>query len=119
MISVDSENADEFSEDYFNFYDFTATVEDNKSPNENDDSSEELIEDLPRSIYCDLGSIFQLIIFNLLYNNHSLQQVTTLKERCNEHSILEIWKYDEEVIRGLKQQDIIDAVNSVDKRSVV
>ena len=45
--------------------------------------------------------------------------MTTLKERCNEHSILEIWKYDEEVIRGLKQQDIIDAVNTVDKRSVV
>ena len=45
--------------------------------------------------------------------------MTTLKERCNEHSILEIWKYDEEVIRGLNRQDIIDAVNSVDKRSVV
>ena len=43
-------------------------------------------------------------------------QVTTLKERCAEHSILEIWKFDEEVIGGLSQQDIIDDVNTVRKR---
>ena len=32
---------------------------------------------------------------------------------------MEIWKYDEEAIKGLTQQDIIDAVNTVDKRCVV
>ena len=42
-----------------------------------------------------------------------------MRERCSEHSILEIWKYDEEVITGLTQQDIIDAVNTVEKRYVV
>ena len=61
-IIADSEYDEQ---DYFNFYDFTATLEGNDTPNENaeeinDDSSEELIEDLPRSIYCDLGSILQL-----------------------------------------------------------
>ena len=61
--TADSENAEEFNEDYFNFYDFTATIEDNEAERENAgetnyDSSEELIEDLPRSIYCDLVSIF-------------------------------------------------------------
>ena len=35
--------------------------------------------------------------------------MTTLKERCNEHSILEIWKYDEERIGALSAQDIVDA----------
>ena len=62
-----AEDSDEFNEDYFNFYDFTATVEDDENQGEenaaetNEDSSEEeLIEDLPRSIYCDLGSILRL-----------------------------------------------------------
>ena len=52
-------------DDYFNFYDFTASVEDNETGGENaeeirEGSSEELIENLPRSIYCDLGSILRL-----------------------------------------------------------
>ena len=49
-------------DDYFNFYDFTASIEDNGENTEeiNEDSSEELIENLPRSIYCDLGSILRL-----------------------------------------------------------
>ena len=52
-------------DDYFNFYDFTASVEDDETGGENaeeirEGSSEELIENLPRSIYCDLGSILRL-----------------------------------------------------------
>ena len=52
-------------DDYFNFYDFTASVEENETGGENaeeinGDSSEELIENLPRSIYCDLVGIFRL-----------------------------------------------------------
>ena len=78
MIAADS---DEFNEDYFNFYDFTATVEGDENQGEenaaeiNEDSSEEeLIEDLPRSIYCDLESTFHLNLYLCSSNNYSQSQ---------------------------------------------
>lgn len=52
------------------------------------------VKDLPRGIYCDL--------------------VTTLDKRCFELSLLEIWDFDGEIISGLTQQEILDAVNTLD-----
>jgi len=52
------------------------------------------IKDLPRGIYCDL--------------------VTTLDKRCFELSLLEIWDFDGEIIKSLTQQDILEAVNTLE-----
>ena len=64
--------------------------------NEEEDDDDSFVDRLPPSVYCDL--------------------IETLNDKCGEYSILEIWKYDEKVIRGLTQQDIINAVNNVEKR---
>ena len=49
------------------------------------------METIPDNIYCDL--------------------VTTLNEKCIQTSLLEIWKYREELINSATQQEILDAVN--------
>ena len=77
-------------EDYFNFY--GGDVED-PAEVEHDDG-EDLLEDLPREIYCDL--------------------INTLSDKCGEYSILELWKFNEDVIRKLSRQEILDAINTVD-----
>ena len=63
IVTADSGSADEYNEDYFNFYDFTATIEDTEAQEENADKTDEVssgedIEGLPRSIYCDLVSTY-------------------------------------------------------------
>jgi len=56
---------------------------------------DDYLDHLPRSIYCDL--------------------VSTLDKRCAELSLLEIWDFDGEIINNLSQQEILDAVNTLDK----
>jgi hypothetical protein len=56
-----------------------------------ENKSESSGPDLPRDIYCDL--------------------VTTLNSKCLVASLLEMWRYDEELIMSAGQQEIIDAVN--------
>ena len=41
-------------------------------------------------------------------------QVTTLDTRCAEISLLEIWDFDKEAVSRASQQDILDAVNTLD-----
>ena len=41
-----------------------------------------------------------------------------MNDKCGEYSILEIWKYDMEIIKGLTQQDIINAINVVTESPV-
>ena len=55
----------------------------------------DIISDLPPDIYCDL--------------------VETLNDKCLESSILEIWKFNEDVIAKLSTQDILTAVNAINK----
>ena len=50
-----------------------------------------MIEKLPANIYCDL--------------------VESLAERCGQHSLLEIWRYREDLIMTMTQQEILEAVN--------
>lgn len=68
----------------------------NKSISE---SNADFLGDLPPDIYCDL--------------------VSTLDKRCAELSILEIWDFDGDVIKNLTQQEIIDAVNILDRRFII
>ena len=63
---------------------------DTKSSND-----EDTIDSLPGNIYCDL--------------------VNTLNTKCKQSSILEIWKYREDLINTATQQEIIDAVNLLER----
>ena len=54
-------------------------------------ASESQIEKLPANIYCDL--------------------VESLAEKCGQHSLLEIWRYREDLIMTATQEEILDAVN--------
>ena len=56
----------------------------------------ELLASLPPGIFCDL--------------------VTSLDERCSEFSLLEIWDFREDVIATLTVEDILEAVNTLDRR---
>ena len=60
-----------------------------------DTSQKEISGSLPSSVYCDL--------------------VNTLNTKCFETSILEIWRYHEETIMNLTQEDILHAINVVRK----
>merc|ERR1711892_996369 len=51
----------------------------------------EAVDDLPDNIYCDL--------------------VTTLNEKCVLTNLLEIWRYDEDLINTVTQEEIVRAVN--------
>ena len=79
----------------------TASTEDridfNKYSKKDTKSSddEDTIDSLPRNIYCDL--------------------VNTLNTKCKQSSILEIWKYREDLINTATQQEIIDAVNLLER----
>ena len=55
----------------------------------------DIVADLPPDIYCDL--------------------IETLNDKCLESSILEIWKFNEDIIRRLSTEDILEAVNVINK----
>lgn len=111
--AVGSEAPEEFP-DNFNFYEGWSDdsegekreeekkKKDTKRKKEEKKEEEEEEDDqqskLPPEIYCDL--------------------INTLNDKCAEFSLLEIWKFDEDVIRSLSQQDIINAINTVEKSPV-
>ena len=81
-------------DDYINYY----------GPGQHQDATdpaaeEDELDGLPREVYCDI--------------------VETLEDKCGEFSLLEIWEYDRDVISKLSQQDIIDAINTVDESPVL
>ena len=59
------------------------------------ENNSDVLDNLPPEIYCDL--------------------VSTLDKRCAELSVLEIWGFHGDTINNLTQQQIIDAVNTLDK----
>jgi hypothetical protein len=97
-VSTDQDYPD--YEEYFNFYGTDALEEDINDEKKivYDKKDADTINDLPREIHCDL--------------------VQTFKKQCAEYNILELWKYDEAVIRNLSRQDIINDINTVKKSPV-
>ena len=96
---IDDDDYDDYDiwDDYFDIPETNSTLSTSTkapAPVKKDDNSDYL-EHLPRDIYCDL--------------------VSTLDKRCAELSLLEIWDYDGEIINNLSQQEILDAVNTLDK----
>lgn len=97
-----SENDDEYDynyeydpEDYkdeeIDYKDFSSLQDEQKY----DKSQKEIAGSLPSSVYCDL--------------------VNTFDTKCFETSILEIWRYHEDTIMKLTQEDILYAINVVRK----
>ena len=60
-----------------------------------DDNEKDILSDLPSSVYCEL--------------------INTLETKCLEQSILEIWMYDESTINRLTQEDILFAINKLER----
>ena len=60
-----------------------------------EEDNEDILDKIPDNIYCDL--------------------VETLNEKCVESSLLEIWRYDEYLINTTTTQEILAAVNNLDK----
>lgn len=54
---------------------------------------DDLIKDLPKQIYCDL--------------------VTTLKEKCATQSLLEMFQYDDQIIKTTTKEEVLLAVNNL------
>ena len=79
---------DSYSDSYYGDYYGDYYDDEDYEPSEDEIGGQaSLAEALPRDIYCDL--------------------IDTLKEKCLEHSILELWKYDRDVISRLTTQDIL------------
>ncbi len=95
---VDLSEVDDDEEYDWNLYNFDYDDEDVYTSGKQTAGNQEDDDELPPEIYCDL--------------------VATLEDKCGEYNLLELWKYDEDKIRKLTQQDIIDAVNSVKKSPV-
>jgi hypothetical protein len=72
--------------------DFSHLIGNNSS---NDDNQKDILSDLPSSVYCEL--------------------INTLETKCLEQSILEIWMYDESTINRLTQDDILFAINKLER----
>ena len=80
----------DYQEDYFNFY--------STDKEDTTDHRLDTLENLPKQIYCDI--------------------VETLEDKCGEYSLLEMWKYDREVISSLTEQEIINSINTMDTSPV-
>lgn len=63
------------------------------SKNNTKNDKKEVVDSLPPNIYCDL--------------------VETLNQKCFQTSLLEIWRYKEDFINTVTQQEIIDAINKL------
>ena len=85
---------DEDCDNYDDYIDFYGTGGEANGSAEEDNSrthmeeDDDMLENLPKEIYCDI--------------------VETLEDKCAEFSLLEIWKYERNVISDLAQQDIIN-----------
>ena len=82
-------------EDYFNFY---GTEEAFDKSNDDDEYQDNKVNNLPKDVYCDI--------------------VETLKDKCGEYSLLEIWNYDRKIISHLTEQDITYAINTIKESPV-
>jgi len=87
----------DYDEDYSQIITTPNRINFNKYGNKssNNEAALDVVDKLPDNIYCDL--------------------VTTLNEKCILTNLLEIWRYDEHLIKTTTQQEIIDAVNLLTK----
>ena len=89
----------DYNNDYSN-YDYEGEKEDCNDFTHIIESSshtknKEPLSELPSNVYCDI--------------------VNTLEKKCLEQSLLEIWMYHEDTIKRLTQEDILFAINKLDR----
>ena len=93
----------EYDDDYSDYYSYDDTTNEPKSCGDigkynnsvYEDNQKLLYKELPRETYCEF--------------------VEELETTCFEQSLLEIWMYDEDTIKGLTSNDILYAVNVLDR----
>ena len=94
ISEIETGNDQDYNDEYINFYgDDEGLMIKNDNHNDNYGNN-----DLPKEIYCNL--------------------VETLKDKCGEFSLLEIWDYDESIISKLREKDIINAINTIHESPV-
>ena len=101
---VESEYDYNYEYDYYNqeyYKDTTETETKNCDDVQNFNGS--VFEELQRSTYRELP------------HNMYCELIGTFDSQCLEQSLLEIWMYNERIINKLTQQDIINAINVLDR----
>ena len=89
----------DFWADEYDDYDLTPVISikpriDFAKYSKKEDSSDSGTEDsLPRDIFCDL--------------------VNTLNTKCGMSSLLEMWRYEEDIIKTTTEEEILEAVNNL------
>ena len=108
-ISNVSSTETDYSYDYRENYSYDYSYDDANSSTAGQkcknpkNSNGKVFEELQRDIYKDLP------------HNVYCEIIDTLETQCFEQSILEIWQYNENTIRNLTKQDIINSINNLDK----
>lgn len=64
------------------------------------------------------SSFFQFIFFFYLFQAIFCDIVDGLEEACLENNILDIWSYDKEIISKLTKEDILNAINTIQKSNL-
>ena len=108
VSSYYDDNADFWAGEYDEYADYEEIVDTSEKPRINfkkygkkntqvEDTSKhsDTLDTLPDNIYCDL--------------------VSTLNSKCIKTSILEMWRYDEDLIKTATQDEILNAINLLEK----
>eukprot|EP00092_Neocalanus_flemingeri_P026887 GFUD01029143.1.p1 GENE.GFUD01029143.1~~GFUD01029143.1.p1 ORF type:complete len:1040 (-),score=194.28 GFUD01029143.1:157-3276(-) len=89
------ENSEDYYEDFYNEY-----LEDDEL-----EETEERIDFMKYSEQINISEV------GGVSKNAYCNIVTTLEEKCCQRSLLEIWRYSEDLIHSATQEEILDAVN--------
>ena len=103
MDSYDDDDFDFWAEEYDEYKDVTPVLYETERidfkkygrRNRTKSAASDVADDLPRNVYCDL--------------------VTTLNSKCVMTSLLEMFRYDEDNIRTTSTQEILRAVNELER----
>ena len=103
MDSYDDDDFDFWAEEYDEYKDVTPVLYETERidfkkygrRNRTKSATSDVADDLPRNVYCDL--------------------VTTLNSKCVMTSLLEMFRYDEDNIRTTSTQEILRAVNELER----
>lgn len=65
-----------------------------------------------------MNSSFTINSFFYLFQAIFCDIVDGLEEACLENNILDIWSYDKEIISKLTKEDILNAINTIQKSNL-
>ena len=103
VTEIDSEYDYNYNYDYYQEYNTELPAEEATDCDIVRNFNGSVFEELQRSTYRELP------------HNMYCQLIGTFDSQCLEQSLLEIWMYNEKIIDKLSQQDIINAINVLDR----